>query len=97
MSNVAIRDGDRTEFLSRRKAIRIAGLGLVGGALRAGVAAAKRMIELDTQFMAMWSHGTGLQVEFPERLKLISRRSVHTHLVRNPGTQNRIHFAIPTR
>lgn len=49
-----------------------------------------------TGMLAMWMHGTGVQIEFPERLNRVQRMAFHTHIVGQPNTSNWFHFPIST-
>jgi len=46
--------------------------------------------------LAMWIHGTAVQIEYPERLARVQRMAFHTRVVGNPGTSNWLHFPIST-
>ena len=45
---------------------------------------------------AMWTHGTSVQEEFPNRLSLVRRLGFYSLFDGKPGTSNWFHFAIPT-
>jgi hypothetical protein len=49
-----------------------------------------------TGMLAMWVHGTGVQIEYPERLARVQRMAFHTQLVGNPYTSNWLHFPVST-
>ncbi len=49
-----------------------------------------------TGMLAMWMHGTGVQIEFPDRLGQIQRMAFHTRIVGDPNTINWFHFPIAT-
>ena len=44
----------------------------------------------------VWMHGNSLQVEFPDRLAELWRTGFIGRIVGQPGTENWVHFAIPT-
>ena len=46
--------------------------------------------------LAMWIHGTGVQIEYPDRLSRVQRMAFHTHVVGNAGTSNWFHFPVAT-
>ena len=43
-----------------------------------------------------WTHGSSVQVEYPDRLQLIVRYGFGTKIRQEHGTSNWFHFAIPT-
>jgi subtilisin family serine protease len=45
---------------------------------------------------AMWTHGTSVHEEFPDRFKLTRRMGPYAVFEGKPGTSNWFHFAIPT-
>src|SRR3712207_2453795 len=45
---------------------------------------------------AMWTHGHGVAVEFPDRIKSEWRAGFFIRLVGKNGTTNWLHFGIPT-
>jgi len=49
-----------------------------------------------TGMLAMWVHGTAVQVEYPERTDLIFRRAFHTRIEGQVSTSNWFHFPVPT-
>jgi len=49
-----------------------------------------------TGMLAMWTHGTAVQIEYPERLERVQRMAFHTRIVGSPGTSNWLHFPIST-
>jgi len=49
-----------------------------------------------TGMLAMWAHGTSVQIEYPERLEHVQRMAFHTRLVGDPGTSNWLHFPVST-
>jgi hypothetical protein len=46
--------------------------------------------------LAMWVHGTAVQVEYPDRLDQVLRRGFHTRIEGKAGTGNWLHFPIST-
>ena len=51
---------------------------------------------MQTPSYTVWMHGNSLQVEHPDRLVELWRTGFLGRLVGQPGTENWIHFAIPT-
>ncbi|MFO8033603.1 MAG: DUF6623 family protein [Candidatus Bipolaricaulota bacterium] len=49
-----------------------------------------------TGMLSMWMHGTGVQIEFPERVTRTQRMAFHTRIVGEPNTTNWLHFPINT-
>lgn len=49
-----------------------------------------------TGMIAMWMHGTGVQIEFPNRLTQVQRMAFHTRIVGEADTINWFHFPIAT-
>jgi len=47
-------------------------------------------------FLAVWMHGTGVRIEYPERLNQILYRAFHTRIQGNTNTGNWLHFPITT-
>ncbi len=47
-------------------------------------------------FLAVWIHGTGARIEYPERLSQILYRAFHTRIQGNANTGNWVHFPITT-
>lgn len=47
-------------------------------------------------FLAVWMHGTGARIEYPERLNQILYRAFHTRIQGNANTGNWVHFPITT-
>ncbi|NEP85950.1 MAG: S8/S53 family peptidase [Okeania sp. SIO2C2] len=45
---------------------------------------------------ASWTHGTSVEVEYPERLKSFRKLGFYTLVEGKPGTTNWFHYAIPT-
>lgn len=45
---------------------------------------------------AMWAHGHGMAIEFPDRVASEWRAGFFIRVVGRPGTTNWLHFAIPT-
>jgi hypothetical protein len=45
---------------------------------------------------AMWTHGTSVLVEFPDRIQSIRRAGFFTRIVGKAGSDNWFHFAIPS-
>ena len=45
---------------------------------------------------ANWVHGTSVEVEFPDRLNLFSKKGFYTLVEGKPDTTNWFHFALPT-
>ncbi len=45
---------------------------------------------------AMWTHGSGIQVEYPANIKAFRRMGPYSLFEGKPGTSNWFHFAIPT-
>jgi len=45
---------------------------------------------------AMWTHGTSMQIEFPDRINSVWRAGFYTQVDGELGTENWFHFAIPT-
>ncbi|MBU7048242.1 MAG: hypothetical protein HXS54_17555 [Theionarchaea archaeon] len=45
---------------------------------------------------AMWVHGTSIQIEYPDRINSIWRAGFYTQIDGELGTDNWLHFAIPT-
>jgi peptidoglycan hydrolase-like protein with peptidoglycan-binding domain len=45
---------------------------------------------------AMWTHGTSVQVEYPDRIEFIQRMGFFTRIVGKPNSNNWFHFAIPS-
>jgi len=45
---------------------------------------------------AMWTHGTSIQIEFPNNLSKVWRAGFYTEVEGKPNTNNWFHFAIPT-
>ena len=45
---------------------------------------------------AMWSHGHGMAIEYPTRIKSEWRAGFFIRVVGNPNTTNWFHFAVPT-
>lgn len=45
---------------------------------------------------AMWAHGHGMQIEFPQNIKSEWRAGFFIRVIGKPGTTNWFHFAIPT-
>lgn len=45
---------------------------------------------------AMWLHGHGLQIEYPDRVESVWRAGFFIRVVPKPNTGNWLHFAIPT-
>lgn len=87
-------DTARTNRFKRRELLKRVGFGtLIGSA--AGLFSTKSAMA-QSLIHAMWTHGSSLQVEFPERTSAILHRGFHTHVEGNPGTENWFHFAIPT-
>lgn len=46
--------------------------------------------------LAMWTHGTAVQIEYPERLQQVQRMAFHTRIVGAGNTSNWLHFPIST-
>lgn len=46
--------------------------------------------------LAMWLHGTAVQVEYPDQLNQVLRRAFHTRIEGKAGTSNWLHFPIST-
>ncbi len=44
----------------------------------------------------LWTHGTSVQVEYPDRVKYIRRAGWGTNIRQEHGSSNWYHFAIPT-
>ena len=69
-------------------------LGLLAGP---GVASWGLPPDVDLSGMlAMWVHGTAVQIEYPERLERVQRMAFHTRIVGTAGTSNWLHFPIST-
>ena len=49
-----------------------------------------------TGMLAMWTHGTAVQIEYPERLQYVQRMAFHTRIVGTSNTSNWFHFPIST-
>ena len=49
-----------------------------------------------TGMLAMWTHGTAVQIEYPERLPQVRRMAFYTRIVGSPNTSNWLHFPIST-
>ncbi len=47
-------------------------------------------------FLAVWLHGTGVQIEVPDRLDQILYRAFHTRIVGKANTENWLHFPLTT-
>lgn len=47
-------------------------------------------------FLAVWMHGTGVRIEYPERLNQTLYRAFHTRIQGNANTGNWLHFPITT-
>ena len=45
---------------------------------------------------AMWSHGHSMQIEYPDRIRSVSRARFSMRVEGNSNTSNWFHFAIPT-
>lgn len=73
--------------------------GLMVGCLFVGPAQLTSGLPSDvdlTGMLAMWMHGTGVHIEFPDRLGQIQRMAFHTRVVGDPNTANWFHFPIAT-
>jgi hypothetical protein len=47
-------------------------------------------------FLAVWMHGTGARIEYPDRLDQILYRAFHTRIDGNANSVNWVHFPITT-
>lgn len=45
---------------------------------------------------AMWVHGTGIEIEFPDTVESVWRAGFFTRIVGRPNTTNWLHFHVPT-
>lgn len=45
---------------------------------------------------SLWTHGSSMQIEYPERLTLLRRTAEYTEVQGEPGSSNWFHFAVPT-
>jgi hypothetical protein len=45
---------------------------------------------------AMWTHGTSMEIEFPDRVESVRRFGFFMRVVGAPNSENWFHFAIPT-
>lgn len=46
--------------------------------------------------VAMWTHGSSIEIEYPDRISSVWRSGLYTRIDGKPGTSNWLHFAIPT-
>ena len=49
-----------------------------------------------TGFVGVWMHGTGVRIEYPERLSQTQYRAFHARIEGNANTSNWLHFPITT-
>jgi hypothetical protein len=83
---------------NRREALRLSGLGVIGGAT-VGALIPGRAEAADAAFRiayASWTHGHSMQIEYPDRIPYQRRTGMSFDLEGQPGTDNWFHFAIPT-
>lgn len=45
---------------------------------------------------SLWTHGTSMQIEYPERLALVRRAAYYIEVQGEAGSSNWFHFAVPT-
>ena len=83
---------------NRREILKLSGLGIVGGAAVSSLAVeqAKAIVPGYAISYASWIHGHSLAVEAPEKLVSQWRAGFGLVIDGQMGTENWLHFAIPT-